>query len=156
MKVKHSVGNRGIYFVSDLRCQLWVIDQVLQRVAAAEFIQQTGKVADYRWRVRGVDETRDVPNLYQRDVPIGVGPVDWTDLHREIPQPCPCVFFNEWNTSRKDIDDDKAMLLVFLYHQAVATGLQSAETDAEQDHSGEGVVVDEAPTLGIRVVAVQG
>lgn len=48
------------------------------------------------------------------------------------------------------------MCLFILYHQAVSAGLQSAETDAEQDHCGEGVVVDEATALGITVVTVEG
>ncbi len=48
------------------------------------------------------------------------------------------------------------LCLCSLYHQAVTTGLQSAETDAEQDRSGEGVVVDEATALGVTVVTIQG
>lgn len=43
-----------------------------------------------------------------------------------------------------------------LYHQAVTARLQRAEADAEQDRRGEGVVVDEAATLGVAVVTVQG
>lgn len=43
-----------------------------------------------------------------------------------------------------------------LYHQAVPAGLQSTEADAEQDSSGEGVVVYEATTLGVTVVTIQG
>lgn len=42
------------------------------------------------------------------------------------------------------------------YHQAVTTGLQSAETNAEQNGGGERVVVDEATTLSVAVLAVQG
>lgn len=42
------------------------------------------------------------------------------------------------------------------HHQAVTAGLQGAETDAEQDRRGEGVVVDEASALGVSVVTVQG
>lgn len=41
------------------------------------------------------------------------------------------------------------------HHQVVATGLQSAEADAEKQCSGEGVVVDEAATLSFTVAAVQ-
>ena len=48
------------------------------------------------------------------------------------------------------------LCLCILYHQAVTTGLQSVETDAEQDRCGEGVVIDEATALGITVVTVQG
>lgn len=48
------------------------------------------------------------------------------------------------------------LCLCILYHQAVAAGLQSAETDAEQDCCGEGVVVDEATALGVTMVTVQG
>lgn len=54
------------------------------------------------------------------------------------------------------IDYINVMWLCILYHQAVTTGLQSVETDAEQDRCGEGVVVDEATALGITVVTVQG
>lgn len=43
-----------------------------------------------------------------------------------------------------------------VYHQAVTASLQSAEADAEQHRSGEGVVVYEATTLGVTVVTVQG
>lgn len=43
-----------------------------------------------------------------------------------------------------------------LYHQTVAAGLQSAEADAEEHCCGEGVVVDEAATLGFAVMAVEG
>ncbi len=46
--------------------------------------------------------------------------------------------------------------LCILYHQTVTAGLQSAETDAEQDRCGEGVVVDEATALCVTVVTVQG
>lgn len=46
--------------------------------------------------------------------------------------------------------------LCVLYHQAVTTGLQSAEAYAEQHRSGKGVVVYEATTLGVTVVTVQG
>ena len=46
--------------------------------------------------------------------------------------------------------------MCILYHQAVTAGLQSAETDAEQDRCGEGVVVDEATALGVSVATVQG
>lgn len=45
--------------------------------------------------------------------------------------------------------------MCILYHQAVTAGLQSAETDAEQDRCGEGVVVDEAAALGVAVATVQ-
>lgn len=56
------------------------------------------------------------------------------------------------------IDDIKTMFLCWciLYHQAVTAGLQSAETDAEQDRGGEGVIVDEAPALSITVVTIEG
>lgn len=62
------------------------------------------------------------------------------------------------NTIKLPIDYIKALLLCLciLYHQAVTTGLQSAEADAEQDRRGEGVVVDEAAALGVAVVTVQG
>lgn len=76
-----------MFFGNNLRCQLWIIDQVLERVAAAEFVQQTGQVADYSRWVRGVDIARDIPNLYQRHVPIGIGPVGCADLQRETYQP---------------------------------------------------------------------
>lgn len=80
--------SEGLYlFWHNLRSQLWVIDQVLQRVAAAEFIQQTGQVADYCWRVGGVDVARDVPNLYQGHVPISIEPMGGADLHTETFQP---------------------------------------------------------------------
>lgn len=46
--------------------------------------------------------------------------------------------------------------LCILYHQTVTAGLQSAETDAEQDRCGEGVVVDEATALRITVATIQG
>lgn len=46
--------------------------------------------------------------------------------------------------------------LDILYHQTVATSLQSAETDAEEHRRGVGVVVDEATTLGLAVVPVEG
>lgn len=48
------------------------------------------------------------------------------------------------------------LCLCILYHQAVAAGLQRAETDAEQDRRGEGVVVDEASALCVTVAPVQG
>lgn len=70
-----------LFFWSNLRGQLWVIYEVLQRVAAAEFVQQTGQVADYgRW-VGGVDVARDVPDLNQRHVPVSVEPMGRADLH---------------------------------------------------------------------------
>lgn len=71
---------------SDLRSKLWVIDQILQRVATAEFIQQPGQVADYSRWVRGVDVAWNAPNLYQRHVPIGIGPICCADLQRETSQ----------------------------------------------------------------------
>lgn len=42
------------------------------------------------------------------------------------------------------------------YHQAAATGLQGAETDAEQHGCGESVVVDETPAVGLALATVQG
>lgn len=48
------------------------------------------------------------------------------------------------------------MLWCFLYHQAVTTGFQGAQTDAEQDCCGEGVVINEASALGVSVATVQG
>lgn len=47
-------------------------------------------------------------------------------------------------------------VVFFPYHQAVTTGLQGAQADAEQDRGGKGVVVYETTTLGVAVVAVQG
>lgn len=49
-----------------------------------------------------------------------------------------------------------AWVFVFFYHQAVTAGLQGAQADAEQDRGGKGVVVYEATTLGVTVVAVKG
>lgn len=154
-KVKLSFGTeiKNNNFGSNLRRQLWVIDQVLQWVAAAEFIQQAGQVADYSWRVRGVDKAWDVPNLYQRHVPIGIGPIGCAHLQRETPPPVTLPPPRSINNTRKVAY--VLWYLCFLYHQAVATGLQSAEADAEQDRRGEGVVVHEATALGVTVVTVQ-
>lgn len=41
------------------------------------------------------------------------------------------------------------------HHQVVATGLQSAEADAEKECGGEGVVVYEAAALSFAVAAIQ-
>lgn len=78
--------NSVLNFCSNLRSQLWVIDQILQWVATAEFIQQPRQVADYSRRVRGVNIAWNAPNLYQRHVPIGIGPVCCADLQRETSQ----------------------------------------------------------------------
>lgn len=145
-----------MYFGSNLRCQLGAIDQVLQWVAAAEFIQQPRQVADYSCWVRGVNIPWDVPNLHQRHVPIGIGPIGCADLRGEMSRPChfPPAHVNKEHD--EDIDPIKNMLwcLCILYHQAVTAGLQGAEADAEQDRSGKGVVVYEAATLGVTVVTV--
>lgn len=120
-----SVANFG----SNLRCQLWVIDQILQRVATAEFIQQPRQVADYSWRVRGVDIAWNAPNLYQRHVPIGIGPVCCADLRRETSQQITLLSPKSINNMMKlPIDQVTTMLwcLCILYHQAVTAGLQSA------------------------------
>lgn len=131
------------FFCLNLRSQLWVIDEVLQWVAAAEFIQQTGQVADYgRW-IGGVDVARDVPNLNQRHVPISVEPMGRADLHTETFQ-------------LVSITQQERVGSGVVYHQAGAAGLQGAEADAEQDRRGEGVVVDEASALRVAVLAVQG
>lgn len=39
----------------DLRCKLRVVNQVLQRITAAEFVKQARQVANDCWRVRGID-----------------------------------------------------------------------------------------------------
>lgn len=62
------------------RCQLRVVDQVLQRVTTAELIQQTREVADDRRRVWGVDVARNIPNLNQRRVAIGIRSIGCGDL----------------------------------------------------------------------------
>ena len=62
------------------RCQLRVVDQVLQGVAAAELVQQAGQVADDRCGFRGVEETRDVSNLNEGSVAVGVGSQGRGDL----------------------------------------------------------------------------
>lgn len=44
----------------------------------------------------------------------------------------------------------------FPYHQVVATGLQSAEADAEKERSGKRVVVYKTATLSFTMVTIQG
>lgn len=56
----------------DLRCQLAVVEQVLQRITTAEFKQQTWQVADDSWRVRGVNVARYVPHLNHGDVSVSI------------------------------------------------------------------------------------
>lgn len=68
---------------SHIRSQLGAVDQVLQRVAAAEFVYQTGQVADEGRRVRGVYISWHIPDLNQRHVPIGVGPIGRADLRQK-------------------------------------------------------------------------
>lgn len=53
------------------------------------------------------------------------------------------------------IDYINTVFEYILYHQAVSAGFQSAETDAEQNSCGEGVVVDKATTLGVTVMTIQ-
>lgn len=42
------------------------------------------------------------------------------------------------------------------YHQSIATRLQSGQADTEEDHGRKGVVVDEAPAVGISMTTVEG
>lgn len=58
-----------------LRCQLRVVHQVLQWIAAAEFIQQSRQIADDSRRVRCVNVPWYIPNLHQWKVPICIGPL---------------------------------------------------------------------------------
>ena len=67
----------------DLRCQLSVVDEVLQWVAAAELVQQSGQVADECGGVGGVDEARHVADLDHRHVAIGVHTWSSGDLWAE-------------------------------------------------------------------------
>lgn len=69
----------------DLRGQLGVVDQVLQRVTATELVQQTRQVADDGGGVRGVDVAGNVANLNQGQVPVGVGSLSRGDLRRTTP-----------------------------------------------------------------------
>lgn len=69
-----------LQWVWDSRGQLRVVDQVLQRVTAAELVQQAGQVTDDGGRIRCVDIPWYVPNLHQRKVPVGIGPLSCGDL----------------------------------------------------------------------------
>lgn len=61
--------------VKNSRRELSIVDQVLERIATAEFVQQPRQVANNgRW-IWGVDVARYVPDLHQGEVPIGVGPM---------------------------------------------------------------------------------
>lgn len=66
--------------VWDSRGQLRVIDQVFQRVTAAELVQQAGQVTDDGGRIRCVDIPWYVPNLHERKVPVGIWPLSCWDL----------------------------------------------------------------------------
>jgi len=74
--VKHTI----CLFMCNSRGKLSVVDQVLEGVAAAELVQQAGQVADDGGGIRGVDVPRDVADLHQREVPIGVGSLTCGDL----------------------------------------------------------------------------
>lgn len=71
-----------IKIVSHSRRQLRAVNQVLERVTAAELEQQTGLVTDDVRRVWGVDETRHLAQLDQGHVFVGAGTVSSTDLQR--------------------------------------------------------------------------
>ena len=62
------------------RRHLGVVDQVLERVAAAELVQQAGQVADDRGGFRGVQEARDIPDLNEGSVAVGVRSINCGDL----------------------------------------------------------------------------
>lgn len=66
----------------NLRGQLGVVDQVFQRVTAAELVQQTRQVADDGGGVRGVNVARHVANLNQGQVPVGIGTLSCRDLRQ--------------------------------------------------------------------------
>lgn len=68
---------------TDSRCQLAVVEQVLQRITTAEFIHQTWQVADNSWRVWGVNVTWYITHLYHGDVPIGIKALRCRNLIRE-------------------------------------------------------------------------
>lgn len=72
--ISHALNSRG---------ELRIIDQVLQWVAATEFIQQPRQVADYCRGVWGVNISWHIPNLDQGHVPVGIGPVSRADLRKE-------------------------------------------------------------------------
>lgn len=74
------ISNNMMQYVWDSRGQLRVVDQVLQRVTAAELVQQAGQVTDDGRRIRCVDVPWDVPNLHKRKVPVGIRPLSCWDL----------------------------------------------------------------------------
>lgn len=69
--------------ITDSRCQLAVVEQVLQRITTAEFILQTWQVTDDSRRVWGVNVARYIPHLHHRDVPISIETLSCRNLNTD-------------------------------------------------------------------------
>lgn len=80
---KNSHRSRSLRQKTDLRCQLAVVEQVLQWITTTEFIHQTWQVADNSWRIWGVNVARYITHLYHGDVPIGIKALRCRNLIRE-------------------------------------------------------------------------
>ena len=66
--------------INDLRGELCIVNQVLQRVATAELVKQTGQVADNGGRIWRIDVPWHIPYLHQWQVPIRVRSLAGGDL----------------------------------------------------------------------------